>query len=190
MDGRAGSDLLFGGAGKDTLKGGAGSDLLCGGAGDDTLHGGLGSDTLLGGPGNDLIFYDGSDASINGGAGFDLLISSDMSAINALLGIVPENGDPLPTIVNVDGALQTTIPSLTSMDDLEEALGITVAKDGSSISLGDGWRQPEGQMSDMHNLVISTDPNAEFLTYSHYVSDAEGAREDAELVLRILVAEG
>ena len=60
------SDMLFGGAGNDTLTTtGSGTHLLVGGSGNDTLTGGTGADVLLGGSGNDLL---------TGGAGVDVFV--------------------------------------------------------------------------------------------------------------------
>ncbi|MBK8188744.1 MAG: tandem-95 repeat protein [Cellvibrio sp.] len=60
------SDMLFGGAGNDTLTTtGSGTHLLVGGSGNDTLTGGTGADVLLGGSGND---------SLTGGAGVDVFV--------------------------------------------------------------------------------------------------------------------
>jgi Ca2+-binding RTX toxin-like protein len=50
-------DLLFGGAGNDTIDGGGGADTIDGGAGDDRLVGGFGVDALTGGPGADLFVF-------------------------------------------------------------------------------------------------------------------------------------
>ncbi|MGU3495384.1 calcium-binding protein [Xanthobacteraceae bacterium A53D] len=52
-----GSDLLYGGDGRDTLFGYGGSDLLLGGNGDDRLWGGAGADVLVGGDGWDIADY-------------------------------------------------------------------------------------------------------------------------------------
>jgi hypothetical protein len=57
VDGRAGSDNLFGNAAANTLVGGSGNDLLDGGDGDDVLEGGAGGDELTGGPGVDRVTY-------------------------------------------------------------------------------------------------------------------------------------
>lgn len=75
--GKGGDDLLFGGQGNDTLHGddgndvlhgGQGDDTLYGGAGNDVLYGGAGSDTLYGGEGNDLLHYEAIDY-LDGGSG-------------------------------------------------------------------------------------------------------------------------
>lgn len=50
-------DVLFGGAGDDTVDGGGGADTIDGGAGADRLEGSYGNDTLTGGPGADLFVF-------------------------------------------------------------------------------------------------------------------------------------
>jgi len=59
------TNVLYGGAGNDTIDGRAGNDSLFGGADDDSLIGGAGADTLSGGAGNDTFSFDaqsGADA--------------------------------------------------------------------------------------------------------------------------------
>jgi Ca2+-binding RTX toxin-like protein len=83
LDGGAGHDKLYGGAGDDQLLGGSGNDRLYGGTGDDLLLGGTGNDRLSGnegqdrldgGSGNDLV-DGGPDADrMTGGDGDDVLV--------------------------------------------------------------------------------------------------------------------
>lgn len=65
LSGDSGNDKLYGGNGNDTLHGGSGMDTLYGEAGNDILFGGTGSDTLTGGAGNDRFMFDPSTASID-----------------------------------------------------------------------------------------------------------------------------
>jgi Ca2+-binding RTX toxin-like protein len=51
------ADLIFGGAGDDTIGGGGGGDVIFGGAGDDVIRGGTGADTVFGGPGADTFVF-------------------------------------------------------------------------------------------------------------------------------------
>ena len=70
------NDTLSGGGGNDTLSNpGAGSDLLLGGFGNDTITS-SGNDTIAGGPGTDTITVNGSTASVDGGTGTDWLTLS------------------------------------------------------------------------------------------------------------------
>ena len=87
-----GSNLLFGGAGDDSITGGYGADTVYGGSGDDYIQGwgarAVGAspggtealrgrdlpDLLLGGAGNDTIDGSGGGDTIDGGAGDDRLV--------------------------------------------------------------------------------------------------------------------
>ena len=74
LTGGASADSLSGQAGNDCLIGNAGSNTLDAGDGADTLLGGTGVDVLLGGAGDDrLLIGTGSFASVDGGAGNDIL---------------------------------------------------------------------------------------------------------------------
>jgi Ca2+-binding RTX toxin-like protein len=72
LTGSSAADLLFGGAGNDTLYGGAGDDKLTGGDADDLLIGGDGHDELLGGAGIDSLTDDPTGNTFDGGPGQDL----------------------------------------------------------------------------------------------------------------------
>ncbi len=80
--GRGGADRLVGGAGNDTLHGDAcsdrlrrsdGSDVLDGGVGNDRLSGGGGRDRLHGGPGADVLKGGAGRDLLRGGSGADVL---------------------------------------------------------------------------------------------------------------------
>jgi Ca2+-binding RTX toxin-like protein len=71
--GGAGDDTIYGQDDADTLYGGDGDDTLDGGIDDDTLYGGAGDDTLLGGEGDDTIYAGGGD-TVTGGEGSDTII--------------------------------------------------------------------------------------------------------------------
>ncbi len=71
--GLAGSDLLMGGAGDDTIFGNEEQDTLEGGDGNDVLNGNNGDDVLDGGDGDDTLKGAGGGDTLNGGAGEDVL---------------------------------------------------------------------------------------------------------------------
>ncbi|MDE3081765.1 MAG: hypothetical protein KGI94_17230, partial [Paracoccaceae bacterium] len=72
--GGAGNDTLNGGHGNDSIVGGTGADIVIGGFGGDRLIGNDGNDTLTGGPQSDVIFGGPGDDFLNGGFANDKLI--------------------------------------------------------------------------------------------------------------------
>ena len=75
--GHATSDVIFGGAGDDTLDGGDGNDTLLGEGDNDLLHGDGGNDSLIGGDGNDTLQGGTGDDYLTGDAGNDVLQGGD-----------------------------------------------------------------------------------------------------------------
>ncbi|WP_425074487.1 Hint domain-containing protein [Sagittula sp. S175] len=73
--GGAGNDTIRGLAGNDSLYGDDGNDLVDGGADDDYLSGGIGNDTLLGGTGNDTLDAGTGADSLDGGEGNDSMLA-------------------------------------------------------------------------------------------------------------------
>ncbi|WP_239195259.1 Hint domain-containing protein [Thalassobius sp. Cn5-15] len=62
-----GDDVVYGGHGNDSILTGEGNDTILGGAGDDTVRAGIGDDHIYGGRGDDSIqAYDGADYIIGG----------------------------------------------------------------------------------------------------------------------------
>ncbi|WP_310734336.1 Ig-like domain-containing protein [Ideonella livida] len=57
----------------ENITAGSGNDSLTGSDAANRLIGGAGNDTLLGGNGDDWLLFDGADASVDGGAGADVL---------------------------------------------------------------------------------------------------------------------
>lgn len=78
--GKAGKDVLKGGAGDDTLYGLGGNDSLWGGAGDDVLAGHEGNDTLSGGLGEDYLLGGIGNDQLDGGAGMDWAAYEDATS--------------------------------------------------------------------------------------------------------------
>ncbi|WP_082172573.1 DUF4347 domain-containing protein [Limnoraphis robusta] len=86
MNGGRGNDTLSGGDGNDDVRGGKEDDLVYGEAGDDLLYGDLGNDHLCGDEGNDTIYGDINDNvnfadtpgqdTLCGGIGNDLMFGN------------------------------------------------------------------------------------------------------------------
>ncbi|MBF0129538.1 MAG: hypothetical protein HQL33_06070, partial [Alphaproteobacteria bacterium] len=142
MTGMGGSDTLTGTAVNDILFGGYGNDTLYGGAGSDVLIGGWDSDTMTGGVGHDVFYYSATGGNIDhitdfavGGAGDKF----DMSAIvrGGTVSGTPVYAATNPTNVGAFGntnALQLgsggTPPSYDSIWSAKAVL------DGSTIDSG------------------------------------------------------
>lgn len=88
IDGRGGSDRLYGYAGDDTLIGGSGSDYLYGGDDDDVLYGGTGVDMLYGQGGADIFAFDNLSSSDNI-QDFDLSTGDKLDISDLLIGYDP-----------------------------------------------------------------------------------------------------
>jgi Ca2+-binding RTX toxin-like protein len=71
LEGTAGRDVIFAGAGDDRIRARAGKDVVCGADGADRIRGGKRRDVLVGGAGPDRLF---------GGPGRDLLIGGTPGA--------------------------------------------------------------------------------------------------------------
>lgn len=126
--------LIFGGAGNDTLHGGTGNDILSGGTGDDHLYGGDGNDYLFGGAGNDHLYGGAGDDHLYGGAGNDFL-DGGTSNYDVLTGeggnilsggdgndiMVYHNGDSLDGGAGLDFML---VDSSTTTEDMNTLLGV------------------------------------------------------------------
>ncbi|WP_457649605.1 Hint domain-containing protein [Profundibacter sp.] len=84
-------DVVYGGAGNDTITTGDDADVIFGGTGDDTIDGGIDADTIDGGDGDDVIVGgEGSDI-IDGGAGDDTIYGGlDLSFPDAIN--IPDDG--------------------------------------------------------------------------------------------------
>jgi len=69
--------IIYGGAGNDTLNGTGQGDNIYGGSGNDTIKGNDGDDTIYGGSGSDTINANNGNDTIIGGFGSDLLTGSN-----------------------------------------------------------------------------------------------------------------
>ncbi len=102
---RLAPQALEGSAGADSLWGGAGNDLLSGGAGDDVLFGGFGTDTLSGGAGDDILLFTGGIQRLRGGPGRDLFVFGLPDAIRPGSALIEdfEPGQDALLSLNVEG---------------------------------------------------------------------------------------
>lgn len=77
ISGRSGEDSLYGGDGNDSIDGGGDQDTISGGAGNDSISGGTEADSVLGDAGNDTIEVSHGD-TVDGGDGDDLFRLVDL----------------------------------------------------------------------------------------------------------------
>ncbi|NIA72030.1 hypothetical protein HBA54_25850 [Pelagibius litoralis] len=119
-----GNDTIFGGDGDDEIFGNSGDDDLDGDDGNDTIFGDAGNDTLLGGVGGDSLFGGDGNDELNGGAGEDFLdggIGND-----SLFG--GSGADDL-----LGGAGNDTLSGGNGVDNLSDGIGSDLIRGG-----GDG----------------------------------------------------
>ena len=89
-------DLVFGGAGDDTIRTGDDADTIHAGDGNDLVDAGIDADLVFGGDGNDtLVGNEGSD-TIHGGTGDDLIYGGLDDVIGDALDIPDDAGDLRP----------------------------------------------------------------------------------------------
>ncbi|WP_417606478.1 hypothetical protein [Primorskyibacter flagellatus] len=69
-------DILIGNGKANLLEGGAGADILSGMGGNDTIDGGAGANTIFGNYGDDTIYVHNIQTEVDGGVGFDTIIST------------------------------------------------------------------------------------------------------------------
>ncbi|QDC09586.1 tandem-95 repeat protein [Oceanicola sp. D3] len=89
-------DIVYGGAGNDTIITGDDDDYIEGGDGDDTIDAGFDDDTVLGGAGDDTIVGGEGNDIIDGGDGNDTIYGGLDPAFPDVLNIPDEEGDLRP----------------------------------------------------------------------------------------------
>ncbi|MGV6840740.1 MAG: Hint domain-containing protein [Planktomarina sp.] len=77
--GESGDDVLEGTVGTQELYGGIGDDSIDGGSGDDSIDGGSGDDSVYGGAGNDTIVVSSGSDLIDGGSGDNTIDVSELT---------------------------------------------------------------------------------------------------------------
>ena len=133
------NDIIVGLDGHDRIEIYDGNDVVFGGAGDDTIRDrGTGNDTMYGMDGNDTIYAGLGHDTINGGVGFDTLsyrYSEQIAAVDLQAGHALSEGiDTIVSIENLEGS---------SWDDV--LLGSTEA---NRIEGGNGQDRIEGRAGD------------------------------------------
>ncbi|MEG3662638.1 Hint domain-containing protein [Celeribacter halophilus] len=133
--GGAGDDTIYGQDDADTLYGGDGDDTLDGGIDDDTLYGGAGDDTLLGGEGDDTIYAGGGD-TVTGGEGSDTIIIDpsllDGNAIT-ITGSEDDDGEDNDVLDLSNVGLDWSSNPISYNEDDPESGTVTLT-DGTTIS--------------------------------------------------------
>lgn len=148
----AGSTLLVGGSGNETLVGGAGDDTLVAGSGNDSMDGGAGSNTYVfnSGVGSSEIVQSGGTDILQFGSGIS---ASDLS-ISATLGA---NGAP---------ALEISVGGSSVIADgaFSGQVGAVTFADGGTMSLAQLMAQAEIVPS---TVTSTTDTSVDFDASGH-----------------------
>ena len=153
------ADLIFGGAGNDSISGdyspglgqfSSSNDRLYGGEGDDTISGGAGNDDLNGGAGIDTLFGNNGDDVLTGGTGADKFVMSFISGRfsndrwgNDVITDFQLGTDKIDTTYRFELFPVTPVETLTLTADgwlLETSLGGSVLLQGITtpgLTLGD-----------------------------------------------------
>ena len=94
------SQIIYGGAGKDTLNGTGVNDTIYGGSGNDTIKGNGGDDTIYGGSGSDTISGSNGNDIIIGGFGADQLTGSNGNDHFVYLSVADSRAGQFDTITD------------------------------------------------------------------------------------------
>jgi Ca2+-binding RTX toxin-like protein len=132
-------DLVFAGAGNDSVDGGYGNDEIFGQGGNDTIAGGFGSDTLQGQDGNDvltgsalsdLVFGNAGDDFVNGGFGHDRINGGTGADRFFHLGILYHGSDFIQDYYAADGDLLFSGIAGATSSQFQVNLNDAIAPDG------------------------------------------------------------
>lgn len=89
-------DVVFGGAGNDTITTGDDADFIDGGDGDDTINAGIDDDTVIGGAGDDFIIGGEGNDDIQAGDGDDTVYGGGGPTVPDAVNIADDGSDGLP----------------------------------------------------------------------------------------------
>ncbi|MBR0718615.1 VCBS domain-containing protein [Bradyrhizobium liaoningense] len=135
--------VIYAGAGSDTVNGTGKADILYGGSGNDTIKGNDGNDTIYGGSGNDTINGNNGADTIIGGFGADQLTGSNGNDRFAYLFVADSHAGQFDTITDFSsgadkidltalGALGFVILALSSTSTAVPAHTIAWLYDGTA----------------------------------------------------------
>ncbi|MCA0404937.1 MAG: hypothetical protein LCH39_02135 [Proteobacteria bacterium] len=116
-----------------TLTGSAGANTILGGSGDDIIDGAGGADVISANAGADTVTYRGTETSIDGGSGTDMLVLAASGGITAVNFSVAAGADQ----TTGDGAAVSNFESLDSTA-LSGAITVTGSASGNTILTGSG----------------------------------------------------
>jgi Ca2+-binding RTX toxin-like protein len=147
--GNGGNDLLLGGNGDDVLVGGSGNDTLYGEFGDDLIQV-LGGDRVIAGTGNDRIeLADLAFASLDGGAGTDVLILPNVAGtlnIGALLSSARVSGFEQVRL-SASGTNALLASDAAAVRSAAGELAI-LGSSSSNLVLAGGWQESSNRSID------------------------------------------
>jgi len=96
------ADLIYAGAGNDTVLSGASDDIVYGGTGDDLVLAGSGNDSIDGGSGDDIIYGDITDVDL-------LANASDWSGPSTSLTVINSSSETIQIFwINGSGTISTS----------------------------------------------------------------------------------
>ncbi|MGO4125227.1 M10 family metallopeptidase C-terminal domain-containing protein [Inquilinus sp. YAF38] len=159
-----GDDRIDGGAGNDTISDYYGNDRIVGGAGNDTISDYYGNDRIDGGVGNDTILdYNGSDR-IDGGEGSDTVSYDDSWAgitVDLSTGLVSggdAQGDILVSIENISGSKAAdTLIGNTSANTLQGGDGNDLLRGGVGPDRLDGGAGTDTASYETSSVGVTAD---------------------------------
>ncbi|MEZ2145401.1 VCBS domain-containing protein [Bradyrhizobium sp. DN5] len=118
--------IIYAGAGSDTVNGTGKADVLYGGSGNDTIKGNDGDDVIYGGSGNDTINGNNGSDTIIGGFGADQLTGSNGNDRFAYLFVADSNASQFDTITDfASGADKIDLTALGALGFVILALSST-----------------------------------------------------------------